>query len=110
MTLERIELEALSYLKNLAQQTCRVRNCRPMFELLSIRVKALNECNFDIVDKGDSVYYGQILPLRIEHGYGMKIGKEGTLWEGHYVNGELDGIGRRISNDGEVYCGLFYNG
>lgn len=56
------------------------------------------------MDEKDATYYGEFRQgTRLREGRGLTIGVDGTLWEGQFVNGVLEGPGRRISMDKEVY-------
>ena len=45
----------------------------------------------------------------MKHGKGVEIFEDGSIYEGFYKNGYKDGVGRWISDTGELYLGGMKN-
>lgn len=57
-----------------------------------------------MVDNG-SIYTGEWNTLNQKHGKGSQVWKDGSLYEGFWVNGKANGRGRLIHSNGDVYEG-----
>jgi hypothetical protein len=44
------------------------------------------------------------------HGRGVYIWKDGTKYEGNFLNGKIEGVGHYLNKDGKILAGLFKNG
>ena len=76
----------------------------------SITIPSKDQIEPKMADKG--VYFGEWNQLNNQFdGFGLLYSPmDKTYYEGYFLNGEKDGLGRMISEDGEVQQGLWKNG
>jgi hypothetical protein len=55
-----------------------------------------------------SIYKGQWNYSGNKHGYGVYIDRDGSKYEGYFVNGNISGRGRFINTKGDFYEGKIY--
>jgi hypothetical protein len=63
-----------------------------------------------VVENEDSIYYGQLNEIDQKHGKGVQLQRGGIKREGYWVNDRLNPFGRYINKYGDVFEGNFVEG
>ena len=58
----------------------------------------------------NDIFMGEMDKANQPHGRGVKVSKQGGLYEGHFKHGERHGRGRLIYPGGQVFEGSFKDG
>lgn len=67
--------------------------------------REIREC---VVNEYGEAYFGEwLIGNDEEYGRGLLVTIEGSILEGYFVNGQMNGFGRFISNNGWSYEGNF---
>ena len=61
------------------------------------------------IEEGGSVYNGPIGPSGRPNGFGTLKYKDGSMYEGHFIEGLKHGQGKMSHRDGTVYEGFWEN-
>jgi hypothetical protein len=72
-------------------------------------VKAQDSQDKDSHEKNGD-YYGQVDEQNDKHGIGRTVSPFGSIFEGEWFDGSIQGWGREILYDGSYYEGEFLNG
>ena len=55
----------------------------------------------------NDLYMGEMNKANQPHGRGVRVSKQGGIFEGHFKNGDRHGRGRHIYPSGQVFEGMF---